>query len=97
MSSVKIVAVTSPLIEGINGPEEFIAYAARVSNPSNQMNIETSEKLLKYLIKTNTGLHLKWFRYVWKSKPLEILVDRFCDTAASPSRNLVKDTLTQIN
>lgn len=51
MSSVKIVAVTSPLIEGINGPEEFIAYAARVSNPSNQMNIETSEKLLKYLIK----------------------------------------------
>ena len=30
---------------------ELIAYCARVSNPSNQMNKETSEKLIKYLIK----------------------------------------------
>jgi thymidylate synthase (FAD) len=30
-------------------PGEFIAYAARVSNPSNQHNVETSERLLQYL------------------------------------------------
>ena len=29
----------------------LISYCARVSNPSNQMNEETSEKLIKYLIK----------------------------------------------
>lgn len=48
--SVKIVAITKPLIEGIDTAEEFIAYAARVSNPSNQMNKETSGKLLRYCI-----------------------------------------------
>jgi thymidylate synthase (FAD) len=47
----QVVAVTQPLIPGVNSPEEFIAYAARVSNPSNQMNTETSNKLLKYCLK----------------------------------------------
>jgi thymidylate synthase (FAD) len=50
-NTAKIVAITKPFIENINTPEEFIAYCARVSNPSNQMNTETSEKLLKYCIK----------------------------------------------
>lgn len=49
--SVKLVAVTKPTIEGLNNAEDFVAYAARVSNPANQMNTETSAKLLKYLIK----------------------------------------------
>ena len=31
--------------------EDFIAYVARVSNPSNQNNTDTSERLLKYLVK----------------------------------------------
>tara|TARA_Y100000389_G_scaffold57095_1_gene53007 strand:+ start:1523 stop:2185 length:663 start_codon:yes stop_codon:yes gene_type:complete len=35
--------------------QELVAYCARVSNPSNQMNKETSEKLIKYLIK-----HAHW-------------------------------------
>ena len=48
---VKLVAVTKPTIEGLETAEDFVAYAARVSNPSNQMNTETSERLLKYLIK----------------------------------------------
>ena len=30
---------------------DLVAFCARVSNPSNQMNSETSEKLVKYLIK----------------------------------------------
>lgn len=42
---------TVRLIDGTLSPEELIAYAARVSNPSNQMNLETTDKLLGYLIK----------------------------------------------
>jgi thymidylate synthase (FAD) len=51
MNTAKIVAITNPLIEGVESADKFIAYAARVSNPSNQMNTGTSEKLLKYCIK----------------------------------------------
>ena len=50
MNDAKIIAITKPLIEGVETAEEFIAYAARVSNPSNQMNHQTSAKLLKYCI-----------------------------------------------
>jgi thymidylate synthase (FAD) len=32
---------------------DIIAYCARVSNPSNQLNTETNEKLIRYLIKNN--------------------------------------------
>ena len=53
MTSVKLVALTKPEVEGISTAEEFIAYAARVSNPTNQMNNETAPKLIKYLIKNN--------------------------------------------
>jgi len=48
MNTAKIVSITKPLIEGIASAEEFIAYAARVSNPGNQMNTDSSENLLKY-------------------------------------------------
>ena len=51
MNAAKIVAITNPLVEGVDTADQFIAYAARVSNPSNQMNNETSEKLLKYCIR----------------------------------------------
>jgi len=51
MNNAKIIAITNPLIEGVESADKFIAYAARVSNPSNQMNTGTSEKLLKYCIK----------------------------------------------
>ncbi len=51
MTSVKLVAVTQPKVEGIANAQEFVAYAARVSNPGNQLNTETSVKLLKYLLK----------------------------------------------
>jgi thymidylate synthase, flavin-dependent len=36
--------------EGLMDVQELIAFCARVSNPSNQFNTETSEKLIKYLI-----------------------------------------------
>ena len=51
---VKLVSYSKPTEifenEGIVDAQELIAYCARVSNPSNQMNTETSEKLIKYLI-----------------------------------------------
>lgn len=37
--------------QGIEDAQDLIAYCARVSNPSNQFNTETGEKLIKYLIK----------------------------------------------
>lgn len=47
----KLIAVTSPVVEGIDDAKELIAYCARVSNPSNQMNMDTANKLLTYLVK----------------------------------------------
>lgn len=61
--STRIIAITQPLIdlEGniVENPighptltvDEFIAYVARISNPSNQGNTLTAKKLIKYLIK----------------------------------------------
>jgi len=51
--------------------QELIAYCARVSNPSNQMNSETSEKLIKYLIK-----HAHWSPLEMVSACLEINTTR---------------------
>lgn len=51
VSKAKVVAITKPLVEGINTVEEFLAYCARVSNPANQTNNTTARKLLKYLIR----------------------------------------------
>jgi thymidylate synthase (FAD) len=51
--------------------QELIAYCARVSNPSNQMNKETSEKLIKYLIK-----HAHWSPLEMVSACLEINTTR---------------------
>lgn len=47
----KLIAVTKPIVEGIEDAKDLIAYCARVSNPSNQMNMDTAEKLINYLIK----------------------------------------------
>lgn len=47
--------------------QELIAYCARVSNPSNQLNSETSEKLIRYLIK-----HAHWSPLEMVSACLEI-------------------------
>ena len=47
--NVNIVAITRPT-SGL-GIDDFIAYVARVSNPSNQNNNETASRLVKYLVK----------------------------------------------
>jgi len=52
MHRAEVIAVTKPKDETIS-VDEFIAYVARVSNPSNQNNHETAPRLLKYLIANN--------------------------------------------
>ena len=78
--SVKLVSFTEPtsLMEGdFNGnfkiisPEELIVYIARVSNPSNQMNMETAPKLINYLIK-----HKHWSPFEFVDVTFEIITRR---------------------
>ena len=51
---VRLVSYSKPTIEfeneGFTDVQELVAFCARVSNPSNQNNNETSQKLIKYLI-----------------------------------------------
>jgi len=56
---------------GITDAQELIAYCARVSNPSNQFNTETSEKLIRYLVK-----HAHWSPLEMVSACLEITTTR---------------------
>jgi len=57
MSFARLISVTkpefSPLIREDFSAEDLIVYIARVSNPENQMNRETSAKLIRYLINHN--------------------------------------------
>ena len=71
-TNVKLVSYsTAPEGTGLDNCQELIAYCARVSNPSNQMNSETSEKLIKYLIK-----HAHWSPLEMVSACLEINTTR---------------------
>ena len=57
--------------QGIFNAQELVAYCARVSNPANQNNTDTSEKLIRYLIK-----HNHWSPLEMVSACLEIEVTR---------------------
>lgn len=57
--------------EGLADVQDLIAYCARVSNPSNQLNTETSERLIRYLIK-----HQHWSPLEMVSACLEIETTR---------------------
>jgi thymidylate synthase (FAD) len=56
---------------GILDAQELIAYCARVSNPTNQLNTDTSEKLIRYLIK-----HQHWSPLEMVSACIEITTTR---------------------
>ena len=56
---------------GLTDAQELIAYCARVSNPSNQFNTETSERLIKYLVK-----HAHWSPLEMVSACVEIETTR---------------------
>lgn len=72
MSSVNLVALSKPsAITDCNTAEEFIAYAARVSNPANQNNTATAQKLIKYLIREK-----HWSPFEMVSVTMEIVTTR---------------------
>jgi thymidylate synthase (FAD) len=72
---VKLVSYSQPTddfkSQGIDDAQELIAYCARVSNPANQLNTETSEKLIKYLVK-----HQHWSPLEMVSACMEIVTTR---------------------
>jgi thymidylate synthase (FAD) len=69
---VRLVSYSQPAdIEGAEDVQDLVAYCARVSNPSNQFNTETSEKLLNYLAK-----HAHWSPFEMASACLEIETTR---------------------
>ena len=72
MSNVKIISYSkAPDNIELDNVEDLIAFCARVSNPSNQMNKETNSKLIKYLIK-----HKHWSPLEMVSACLEIHTTR---------------------
>jgi len=72
---VRLLSYSQPTQEftdlGIQDAQELIAYCARVSNPSNQLNTETSDKLIKYLVK-----HQHWSPLEMVSACIEITTTR---------------------
>ena len=72
---VKLISYSKPademVKEGLENVQDLIAFCARVSNPSNQLNMETSEKLIKYLIK-----HAHWSPLEMVSACMEIETTR---------------------
>ena len=72
---VKLVSYSQPTDTfadmGIDNAQELIAYCARVSNPANQLNTETSEKLIRYLVK-----HQHWSPLEMVSACIEIETTR---------------------
>ena len=73
--NVSLVSHSQPTGEfkdmGIADAQELIAYCARVSNPANQFNTDTSEKLIRYLVK-----HQHWSPLEMVSACMEIVTTR---------------------
>ena len=69
--NVKLIAKTIPVVEGLTTGEDLLSYCARVSNPKNQLNTETADKLLKYCFKAG---HVSIFEQA--SLTLEIQTSR---------------------
>ena len=73
--NVKLVSYTQPTEEfkneGLENVQDLIAFCAKVSNPSAQINKETSERLIKYLIK-----HAHWSPLEMTNATLEIETTR---------------------
>ena len=72
ITNAKLISYSAP-VDGIElrDTQDLVAFCARVSNPSNQFNRETSEKLIRYLIK-----HQHWSPLEMASACLEITTTR---------------------
>tara|TARA_B110000259_G_scaffold106610_1_gene122245 strand:- start:8458 stop:9132 length:675 start_codon:yes stop_codon:yes gene_type:complete len=63
---------------GIKDAQDLISYCARVSNPANEMNTETADKLIRYLVK-----HKHW-------SPLEMVS---CTLGVETTRDIARQLL----
>jgi thymidylate synthase (FAD) len=72
---VKLISYSKPsrdlVSEGLYDVQELIAFCARVSNPANQLNTQTSEKLIKYLVN-----HQHWSPLEMVSACIEVVTTR---------------------
>jgi len=68
---VRLVSYSKSDTTGLDDVKDLIAYCAKVSNPSGQMNMEKADKLLAYLIK-----HQHWSPFEMASACLEIETTR---------------------
>ena len=72
---IQLVSYSQPTREfadqGVADAQELIAYCARVSNPANQLNTETSERLIRYLVR-----HQHWSPLEMVSACMEITTTR---------------------
>lgn len=68
---VRLIGVTTPVIEECDTPGELLAYCARISNPGNQANSETAPRLLSYLVR-----NAHWSPFEMVSMTLEIRTTR---------------------
>jgi len=73
--NVKLVSYSAPTeewaVEGLDDLQDLIAFCAKVSNPAAQINSETSERLLNYLVK-----HQHWSPFEMVNACLEIETTR---------------------
>ncbi len=67
----RLISFSKSDVIGLNDAKDLIAYCARVSNPTNQINDDTSEKLLNYLIK-----HKHWSPFEMVSACVEVVTTR---------------------
>ena len=80
MNSARLISYSQPSnrihtgelsIGGLDNIQDLIAYCARVSNPTNQANTKTTEKLLGYLIN-----HKHWSPFEMASACIEVTTTR---------------------
>jgi thymidylate synthase (FAD) len=86
----KLIALTQSVIPGVPDAEGVIVYAARVSNPSNQLNMATGEKLLKYCMK-----HGHWSVFETASMTVEIVTSRAIATQIIRHRSFTIQEFSQ--
>ena len=70
----KLIAYTQPVNSSdvkLSDVQELIAYCAKVSNPKGQVDLETSQRLLKYLVR-----HKHWSPFEMASATLEVVTTR---------------------
>jgi len=71
MLKVQLISYSQPESYFVENTTELIAFCARVSNPSNQNNTDTAEKLIRYLVK-----HKHWSPLEMVSMCLEVVTTR---------------------